>query len=175
MTMPLWGPSFSDDAIEREIDLPEGFRAKRFDRFDDLVIEAARRLSEQQACGWFQGPMEFGPRALGNRSILADPRPVTMRERINMIIKKREGFRPFAPAVTKEAARTYFEINEGDEDTFAHMLYVTRVRPEFRDAASGDYARRRISAGANGIEGGEPTVLAAPDTPSSRSPVSQFC
>lgn len=133
MTMPLWGPSFSDDAIEREIDLPEGFRAKRFDRFDDLVIEAARRLSEQQACGWFQGPMEFGPRALGNRSILADPRPVTMRERINMIIKKREGFRPFAPAVTEEAARTYFEITEGDEDTFAHMLYVTRVRPEFRD------------------------------------------
>lgn len=70
------------------------FQTKRF----GLVIEAARRLSERQACGWFQRPMEFAGRALGNRSILADPRTVTMRERIN--IKQREGFRPFAPAVT---------------------------------------------------------------------------
>ena len=134
MLMPLWGPEFDNDWIRTEIEIPKGFREYRFEQFQDLVAVVAKRLSEGQACGWFQGRMEFGPRALGNRSILADPRPVTMRERINRIIKKREGFRPFAPAVTKEAAHTYFDIQEGQEDTFAHMLYVTDVRTEFRAA-----------------------------------------
>jgi carbamoyltransferase len=77
--------------------------------------------------------MEYGPRALGNRSILADPRDPGMRDKINALVKKREGFRPFAPIVTKEAAAKYFDIQEGDEDTYAHMLLVTQVRPEFRD------------------------------------------
>ena len=83
--------------------------------------------------GWFQGRMEYGPRALGNRSILADPRDPAMRDKINALVKKREGFRPFAPVVTKEAAAKYFEIQEGEEDTYAHMLFVTQVREEFRD------------------------------------------
>ena len=132
--MPLWGPAFSDEQIQAEIDIPTGFRARSFKCFDDLIDETAKRLSEGQACGWFQHRMEFGPRALGNRSILADPRQPTTRERINRIIKKREGFRPFAPAVTKEAARKYFDIEAGKEDTFAHMLYVTAVHDEFREA-----------------------------------------
>jgi carbamoyltransferase len=134
MNMPLWGPAFSDEQIQAQIEIPPGFRERRFSRFDDLIEESAKKLSEGQACAWFQDRMEFGPRALGNRSILADPRPATMRERINRIIKKREGFRPFAPAVTAEAARKYFVIEEGKEDTFAHMLYVTSVHPEFREA-----------------------------------------
>ncbi len=134
MVMPLWGPAFTDEQIQADIEVPAGFREHRFERFENLIEDAARRLSEGQACGWFQDRMEFGPRALGNRSILADPRPATMRERINRIIKKREGFRPFAPAVTTEAARRYFAIQEGKEETFSQMLYVTSVHPEFRDA-----------------------------------------
>ena len=77
--------------------------------------------------------MEFGPRALGSRSILADPRDPTMRDKINALVKKREGFRPFAPVVLRERASQIFEIPAGDEATFAHMLYVTHVRPAFRD------------------------------------------
>ena len=77
--------------------------------------------------------MEFGPRALGSRSILADPRPADMRTRVNMLVKKREGFRPFAPAVATERASEYFEVNRGEEETFAHMLFVVPVRPAYRD------------------------------------------
>jgi carbamoyltransferase len=76
--------------------------------------------------------MEFGPRALGSRSILADPRDPTMRDRINSLVKKREAFRPFAPVVTQEGAARLFEIQPGQEETYAHMLFVTHVRPEFR-------------------------------------------
>jgi carbamoyltransferase len=76
--------------------------------------------------------MEFGPRALGSRSILGDPRDPDMRDRINKLVKKREAFRPFAPAVTAERASQYFEIEEGDELAYAYMLLVTRVREPFR-------------------------------------------
>jgi carbamoyltransferase len=77
--------------------------------------------------------MEFGPRALGARSILADPRYPQMRARINRMVKKREEFRPFAPAVTSEAAAQIFEIAAGDEALYAHMLFVTQVRPAYRE------------------------------------------
>ena len=77
--------------------------------------------------------MEYGPRALGSRSILADPRDPRMRDKINALVKKREAFRPFAPIVTKEEASKYFEILPGEEDTYAHMLLVTQVRPAYRD------------------------------------------
>jgi len=93
----------------------------------------AERLAAGQIVAWFQGRMEFGPRALGSRSILADPRDPTMRDRINSLVKKREAFRPFAPVVTKESATKYFEIAEGDQETYAHMLYVTPVRPPYRE------------------------------------------
>ena len=82
--------------------------------------------------GWFQGRMEFGPRALGSRSILGDPRDPGMRDRINRLVKKREAFRPFAPAVTAEAASRFFEIDEGDESAYSYMLLVTQVRDLFR-------------------------------------------
>jgi carbamoyltransferase len=77
--------------------------------------------------------MEFGPRALGNRSILADPRHPGMRDHINALIKKREDFRPFAPAVTAESASEYFEIDPGDTSLFNYMLCVTRVRQAYRE------------------------------------------
>jgi carbamoyltransferase len=102
------------------------------DSFDELCRHVAGRLAEGQIVAWFQGRMEFGPRALGSRSILADPRDPNMRDKINSLVKKREGFRPFAPVVTNEDARRFFDILPGDEDTYAHMLYVTQVLPEYR-------------------------------------------
>jgi carbamoyltransferase len=77
--------------------------------------------------------MEFGPRALGNRSILADPRDPGMRDLINKLVKKREAFRPFAPAITAEGASKYFEIDKGDESIYSYMLFTTQVRAENRE------------------------------------------
>jgi carbamoyltransferase len=101
---------------------------------ENLCRETAARIDKGQIIAWYQGRMEFGPRALGSRSILADPRDPTMRDRINSLVKKREAFRPFAPVVTKEAASRVFDITPGEEDTYAHMLFVTRVTPPHRKA-----------------------------------------
>jgi natural product biosynthesis luciferase-like monooxygenase protein len=101
--------------------------------FTELCKEVALRINHGEIIAWFQNRMEFGPRALGSRSILADPRDGGMRERINALVKKREGFRPFAPVVTREKAAEIFEIRPGQEETFSHMLYVTHVRGPYRD------------------------------------------
>jgi carbamoyltransferase len=133
ITTPLWGPGFDEHAIERALGRPGDFDLHRFSSFEALVDDVAHRLDRGEILGWFQGRMEFGPRALGNRSILADPRAPDMRDRVNMLVKKREGFRPFAPAVAAEAAAEYFEIDEGDELTFEHMLFTMPVRAEYRE------------------------------------------
>lgn len=133
MTAPLWGPGFSREEIQNILSRRQDCVVQPMDNFSTLCQQVAERLSQGQIIGWFQGRMEYGPRALGSRSILADPRDPTMRDKINALVKKREGFRPFAPIVTKEAASTYFDIQEGEEDTFAHMLLVTHVRPNFRE------------------------------------------
>jgi hypothetical protein len=73
-------------------------------------MEAAQLIAQGNVIGWCQGKMEFGPRALGNRSILADPRPKENKDRINSMVKKREGYRPFAPSVIEERVRDYFEL-----------------------------------------------------------------
>ena len=130
---PLWGPAYERDEIRDTLAARDDVQAQGYDAFPALAKEAAARLTQGQIIGWFQGRMEFGPRALGSRSILADPRPADMRSRVNMLIKKREGFRPFAPAVAAERASEYFELDAGDEETFAHMLFVVPVRPQFRD------------------------------------------
>ena len=132
MTVPLWGPEFKRDDISRTLSAREDCSTRPCDSFSELCTDVARRLDRGEIIGWFQGRMEYGPRALGSRSILADPRDPGMRDKINALVKKREGFRPFAPIVTKEAASKYFEIQKGDEDVFAHMLLVAQVRPEFR-------------------------------------------
>lgn len=132
MSVPLWGPEFRKDAVASAVHAATEFDSTEFDDFGQLAAEVARRLEAGEIVGWFQGRMEFGPRALGNRSILADPRPKDMRERINAIIKKRELFRPFAPAVTAEGATTYFEIKEDKVELYSHMLFVTRVREAYR-------------------------------------------
>jgi carbamoyltransferase len=93
-----------------------------------ICAETAKRLAEGHVVGWFQGRSEFGPRALGNRSILADPRTAEMKNILNKRVKHRQAFRPFAPIVLAEHAR---EIFEGDEDS-PFMLLAKRVRPHWR-------------------------------------------
>jgi carbamoyltransferase len=93
-----------------------------------MLSWTARRLAEEKVVGWFQGRMEFGPRALGSRSILGDPRSQKMQSMMNLKIKFRESFRPFAPSVLREEAANYFEL---DCDS-PYMLLVAPVRPEIR-------------------------------------------
>jgi carbamoyltransferase len=130
--LPLFGPSFERCDILSALARYEDCEHRVFDSEDDLVRTVARALSEGQVIGWFQGRMEYGPRALGNRSILADPRDPDMRDRINGLVKKREGFRPFAPAVVAEHACTYFDIDDNSEPSFACMLMVAPVRDAYR-------------------------------------------
>lgn len=132
LQMPLLGPEFSDAEISAALQARADCRAERAPSTTELTQTAADWLAQGKIIGWFQGRMEYGPRALGARSILADPRAAQMRERVNTLIKQREEFRPFAPAVLESSASEYFEIEPGEEPTFAHMLFVTRVREEFR-------------------------------------------
>src|SRR5258706_4639791 len=98
-------------------------------RSENICRETAKLLAEQRVIGWFQGGSEFGPRALGNRSLLADPRRPEMKDILNKRVKHRQAFRPFAPIVLAERAR---EVFEGEEDS-PFMLIAKRVRPEWRD------------------------------------------
>ena len=98
-------------------------------RHEDIAAETARLLHEGNIIGWFQGAMEIGPRALGNRSILADPTRHDMKDKINAEVKHREAYRPFAPSVPVEAMKDYFESDV--EAPF--MLKVCNVRPDKRD------------------------------------------
>jgi len=116
------GPAFSDAEIE------ERLRAEgaRFDVISDettLIETTARALADEQAVGWCQGRMEFGPRALGNRSILADPRSAAMQRTLNMKVKYRESFRPFAPSVLAEDAADWFDLDRPSP----YMLLVADV------------------------------------------------
>jgi len=121
-THAFLGPAYSDAEIAQYLDATGAKYRTLSDR--ELVEGAARRLSEGNVVGWFQGRMEFGPRALGGRSILADPRDPKMRDTLNMKIKFREGFRPFAPSVLADKAGDWFEI-DGDSP---YMLLVAQVR-----------------------------------------------
>ncbi|MCW8885637.1 MAG: carbamoyltransferase [Motiliproteus sp.] len=103
------GPEYNQGLVKESLD---HFSANFVELSDkDLYSKTASLLAEGQVVGWFQGRMEFGPRALGNRSILADPRNSEMQSRLNLKIKYRESFRPFAPAVLAEKADEYFEMN----------------------------------------------------------------
>lgn len=98
-------------------------------RSGDICRDTAKLLADQKVIGWFQGPSEFGPRALGNRSLLADPRQAGMKDILNSRVKHRQAFRPFAPIVLAERMK---EIFEGDEES-PFMLIAKPVRPEWRD------------------------------------------
>ncbi|RJP24077.1 MAG: hypothetical protein C4520_04900 [Candidatus Abyssobacteria bacterium SURF_5] len=104
--------------------------------FQDLCNDVARLLTEGKVVGWLQGRMEYGPRALGNRSILGDPRHPEMQKRLNLKIKYREGFRPFAPSVLEEDCRDYFELDCASP----YMLLVAPVKAEHCKAVPENYA-----------------------------------
>ena len=103
----------------------------RFEHVADVVSRAARALADGRVIGWVRGRSEFGPRALGHRSILADPRPLENRARINEIVKKRESFRPFAPSVIDESVTKFFEVQQHSGE-FAFMTLVVTVREQYR-------------------------------------------
>jgi len=129
--LPLYGPRSSDAetarVLERWADALEVFELPE----QTLLSTVADMLVAGRVVAWMQGRMEFGPRALGNRSILADPRLPEMREIVNRLVKKREAFRPFAPSVKEDKAHIYFDIPEGM--SFPHMLFTVPVRAAFRD------------------------------------------
>ncbi len=120
------GPSYDENAIAESL-ATLGAASARLGR-DTVIARTAELLSQGAVIGWFDGRMEFGPRALGARSILADPRDPEMQAKINLKIKFREGFRPFAPAVLAEDAREYFEF----DDESPYMLMVAPVETKRR-------------------------------------------
>lgn len=120
------GPSFSQAEVERRLSAA----GARFRVLDDerLLDEVTRALAGEKAVGWFQGRMEFGPRALGARSILGDPRSPRMQKTLNLKVKYRESFRPFAPSVRREDVADWFELNSDSP----YMLIVADVRGDRR-------------------------------------------
>jgi len=126
MRAALLGPRFSSEEIRAALDAA----GARYQQVEDSSpeVRAAELIAEGMVVGWFQGRMEFGPRALGARSILADARDAGMQSRLNQKIKFREGFRPFAPSVLAERARDYFEL-EGESP---YMTFVAPVAPSRR-------------------------------------------
>lgn len=120
-----FGPCFGDEAIEATL---KTYKI-RASRLEDVAATAAEFLAAGKILGWYQGRMEFGPRALGSRSILADPRDPEMNIKVNNAVKFREWWRPFAPSMKKEAAREYLE--SAYDSPF--MILTAQVRPEKRD------------------------------------------
>jgi carbamoyltransferase len=128
MAGSLLGPQYAQADIERRL-TAAGARFSAVS--DDEMIElSAQALAAQQAVGWFQGRMEFGPRSLGARSILGDPRSPSMQKNLNLKVKYRESFRPFAPAVLREDVAGWFELNTDSP----YMLLVADVRKDRRRA-----------------------------------------
>jgi carbamoyltransferase len=133
MNHAYWGEEHGPDKIEaflRDHAIPY----TRFNSEDDLIAFTVDRLQEGKVIGWSQGRFEWGPRALGNRSILADPRRADMKDLVNVKIKFREPFRPFAPSVPADRAEEYFVLPEAAKHYPARfMLYVVDVREEKRE------------------------------------------
>ena len=134
MTHAFWGPSFTDAELaallaDRRAAIEAGAcRVQTIDDEKELVEMTARAIADGMVVGWFQGRMEWGPRALGNRSILGDPRRADMKNILNLKIKRRESFRPFAPSVLRDAVPDWFVR----DDDVPFMLQVIPIRPERR-------------------------------------------
>ena len=129
---PLFGPQYSASDIVAALHRFNG--SISWQLLDSLAATcelAAKLIAEGQVIAWDRGRLEYGPRALGNRSILADPAHPELRDRINAMVKKREAFRPFAPACAIEEAHLFFEVPEGAQ--FPYMISTVQVRPEMRN------------------------------------------
>jgi carbamoyltransferase len=128
------GPSYSDDEIKALLEekraaiLSQGCTIQRSDDLSRLYQHTARAIADGRVVGWFQGRMEWGPRALGNRSILGDPRRADMKDILNLKIKRRESFRPFAPSILREHVKDWFEL----DDDVPFMMKVFPIREEKR-------------------------------------------
>jgi carbamoyltransferase len=134
------GPEYSDCDIRRVARRREAPH-RHFCSEEELFAETAGLLSEGNVVGWFQGRMEYGPRALGNRSILGDPRNPEMQKKMNLKIKYREGFRPFAPSVLAEHASEYFGLNG---EASPYMLLVAPVQEEHRRPVPENYGELEL-------------------------------
>jgi carbamoyltransferase len=126
------GPEFSDDEIETELKAL-GAVYEKFS-YNDFIDQVAVALSDGKAVGWMQGRMEFGPRALGGRSIIADPRSSIMQKQLNLKVKYRESFRPFAPSVLIEDVKDWFE----QDSESPYMLLVSAVQKDKRRKMTSD-------------------------------------
>jgi carbamoyltransferase len=124
MEHAFWGPGYTDERIREVLEVSK----LPFGQVEDPSARAAELLAEEKIVGWFQGRMEVGPRALGNRSILAHPRRAEMKDIVNKYVKHRESFRPFAPSAIEESAQEHFDLDVPSP----YMLLVCDVRPEKR-------------------------------------------
>ena len=115
------GPRFDNLSVKKLMSL--GAKFKKYDN-EELINRVASELKNEKIIGWFQGRMEFGPRALGGRSIIADPRSEKMQKNLNLKIKYRESFRPFAPSILREDLTKWFDL---DYDS-PYMLLVANVK-----------------------------------------------
>lgn len=127
MSHAYLGPAYSDEQIQAELDR-NGLVYQKLDR-QQLLVATAAEIAQGNVVGWFQGGMEWGPRALGNRSIVAHPGLPNMKDVLNARIKRRESFRPFAPSVRVEAQADIFEHDHPSP----YMLHVYKIKPEWRD------------------------------------------
>ena len=133
LPVPFLGPGYATRDTDTELAAyGDRVAVTRFANLADASDAAARLIAEGRVVAWYRGRMEFGPRALGHRSILADPGHPEMRDRINAMVKMREAFRPFAPAVSIEEVDRWFEVAPGTELPF--MIMTVDVRPEHRAA-----------------------------------------
>jgi len=128
------GPDFSEKEIETTLKKLKA-NYQKIDEFDHLCDQVAGLIADVNVVGWFQGRMEYGPRALGNRSIIADARNPEMQKKLNLKIKYREGFRPFAPSVLVEDAPEYFDTNVPSP----YMLLIAYVNEERRNKLPDSY------------------------------------
>ncbi len=126
MKHAFWGPSYNDDEILSQIKA-KNLEYKKFENINDLTECAAKLISESNVVGWYQGKSEWGSRALGNRSILANPAHKNMKDIINSKIKKRESFRPFAPSVLEDDVSKFFECDIKSE----FMNHIVKFKKEW--------------------------------------------
>jgi carbamoyltransferase len=132
ISVPFYGPAYPVSKVQEALlDFDSRIEVVNYANLSDACAEAAKLIAGGRVLGWYRGRMEFGPRALGHRSILADPGRPEMRGRINAMVKMREAFRPFAPAVTLREADRWFEVAPGSE--FPYMITTVNVRKEYRN------------------------------------------
>ena len=132
MNHSYWGPKFTCESVENILTLnkeklsDENCEISKLDLETDLCERVAQLIADGNVVGWFQGRMEWGPRALGNRSILGDPRRSNMKEILNLKIKRRESFRPFAPSILRDKMANWFEL----EDDVPFMMQVLQIKKD---------------------------------------------